>query len=390
MNQGKYVFAQLFDMINRNDFDLCVNKYNGNYRVKRFTCWEQFLVMSFAQFSFRESLRDIEHCLDSVQKKLYHCGIRSGVARNTLAKANENRSWVIYADMAKLLMKIAMPLYKGDNKLSKELQSTIYAFDSTTINLCLNLFPWATYSSKRKAIKIHVLINTDGYIPEFIHVTAANRQDMLMMDHLSYKAGCFYIVDKAYVDYERLYRIELSKAFFVTRAKQNMSYIVSERKNTDKQSGIIKDELVWMRRWHTRRWYPVNIRRIEYKDAATGLFLTFLTNNLLLDALVIAMLYKERWKVELFFKWIKQNLRIKKFYGNSENAVKTQIWIAVCNYLQIAIVKKRLNIDVALSQMMQVLSVNLFDKCEVKDLFNVKETKDISILPSLFPNLTGQ
>jgi len=287
-------------------------------------------------------------------------------------------------------MKIAIPLYKGENKLSRELQSTIYAFDSTTVNLCMNLFPWATYSSKRKAIKIHVLINTDGYIPEFIHVTAANRQDMIMMDHLTYKAGCFYIVDKAYVDYERLYRIELSKAFFVTRAKENMSYIVSERKNTDKQTGIIKDELVLMRRWHTRRWYPVNIRRIEYKDAATGLFLIFLTNNLLLDAIVIAMLYKERWKVELFFKWIKQNLRIKKFYGNSENAVKTQIWIAVCNYLQIAIVKKRLNIDVSLSQMMQVLSVSLFDKCDVKDLFNIQETKDISILPSLFGNLTGQ
>lgn len=390
MNQGKYVFVQLFDMISRNDFDQCVNRHNGNYRVKRFTCWEQFLVMSFAQLSFRESLRDIACCLGSVQRKLYHCGIRSEVARNTLAKANENRSWVIYADMAKLLMKIAMPLYKGDNKLSRELQSTIYAFDSTTIDLCLNLFPWATYSSKRKAIKIHVLINTDGYIPEFVHITAANRQDMLMMDHLSYKAGCFYIVDKGYVDYERLYRIELNKAFFVTRAKENMSYIVSERKKPDKQSGIIKDELVLMRRWHTRRWYPVNIRRIEYKDAGTGLFLIFLTNNMLLDAIVIAMLYKERWKVELFFKWIKQNLRIKKFYGNSENAVKTQIWIAVCNYLQIAIVKKRLSIDVSLSQIMQVLSVSLFDKCEVKDLFNIQETKDISILPSLFENLTGQ
>lgn len=390
MNQGKYVFAQLFELVNRYEFDQCVNKYKGDYSVRRFTCWEQFLVMGFAQLSFRESLRDIQCCLSSIQNKLYHCGIKSEVARSTLAKANEKRDWQIYADMAKSLMKVAVPLYKGENKLSKELQSSVYAFDSTTVNLCMKLFPWAIYSSKRKAIKIHVLMNTDGYIPEFVHVTTGNRQDMLMMDQLSYKAGCFYVVDKAYVDYERLYRIELSKAFFVTRAKENMSYVVKKGKHADVQRGVLKDELVKMKRWHTRRWYPVEIRRIEYKDTATGLFLTFLTNNLLLDAIVIARLYKERWKVELFFKWIKQNLRIKKFYGNSENAVKTQIWIAVCNYLQIAIIKKRLNIDVSLSQMMQVLSVSLFDKCDIKNLFSQQEAKAVSIQPSLFNNLTGQ
>lgn len=390
MNQGKYVFSQLFELINRYDFEQCVDRYKGNYRVRRFNCWEQFLVMGFAQLSFRESLRDIECCLASIQNKLYHCGIKSEVARSTLAKANENRSWEIYADMAKLLMKIAAPLYKGENKLAKELQSSIYAFDSTTVSLCLKLFPWAIYSSKRKAIKIHVLMNTDGYIPEFVHVTTGNRQDMLMMDNLAYKAGCFYVVDKAYVDYERLYRIELSKAFFVTRAKGNMSYVVKKNKPVDMQQGILKDELVKMKRWHTRRWYPAEIRRIEYKDITTGLLLTFLTNNLLLDAVVIAKLYKERWKVELFFKWIKQNLRIKKFYGNSENAVKTQIWIAVCNYLQVAIIKKTLNIDVSLSQVMQILSVSLFDKCDIKELFNQQKAKAVSIQPSLFENLTGQ
>ena len=390
MNQGKYVFSQLFELINRYDFEQCVDKYKGNYRIKRFNCWEQFLVMGFAQLSFRESLRDIECCLASVQNKLYHCGIKSEVARSTLAKANESRSWEIYSAMAKLLMKIAVPLYKGENKLAKELQSSIYAFDSTTVNLCLKLFPWATYSSKRKAIKIHVLMNTDGYIPEFVHVTTGNRQDMLMMDNLVYKAGCFYVVDKAYVDYERLYRIELSKAFFVTRAKGNMSYVVKKNKSVDMQQGILKDELVKMKRWHTRRWYPAEIRRIEYKDIATGLLLTFLTNNLLLDAVVIAKLYKERWKVELFFKWIKQNLRIKNFYGNSENAVKTQIWIAVCNYLQVAIIKKTLNIDVSLSQIMQVLSVSLFDKCDIRDLFIQQKAKAVSTQPSLFENLTGQ
>jgi hypothetical protein len=390
MNQGKYVFTQLFDLINRYEFDKCVDRYNGNYRVKQFHCWEQFLVMSFAQLSFRESLRDIECCLNSMRTKLYHCGIKSEVARSTLADANENRNWKIYADVAKELMKIVAPMYKGDNQLAKELKSVIYAFDSTTISLCLSLFQWATFRSKSKAIKVHVLLNTDGYIPEFVHITNANRQDMLLMDKLTYKPGCFYIVDKAYVHYKRLYRIEVSKAFFVTRAKENMSYVIKQNKSVNAKEGVIKDQLVRMRRWHTRRWYPVLLRRIEYKDIATDKLFIFLTNNMLLDAVVIASLYKERWKVELFFKWIKQHLRIKKFFGNSENAVKTQIWIAVCNYLQIAFFKKRLNLTLSLNQIMQVLSVNLFEKCELKNLFLDEETKTVSNQPLLFDDLTGQ
>jgi hypothetical protein len=384
MNQGKYVFAQLFDLISRYDFDKSVEKYKGNYRIKRFSCWEQFLVMSFAQLSFRESLRDIECCLSSMKAKLYHCGIKTVVARSTLADANENRSWQIYEDTAKALMKIVAPMYKGDNRLAAELKSAIYAFDSTTIGLCLSLFPWATYSSKRKGVKVHVLLNTDGYIPEFVHITNANRQDMLIMDQLSYKAGCFYVVDKAYVHYKRLYRIEISKAFFVSRAKQNMSYTIEQTTKADKSKGILKDQLVLMRRWHTRRWYPVSIRRIEYKDSDSGKYLVFLTNHLLLDAVVIAMLYKERWKVELFFKWIKQNLRIKKFFGNSENAVKTQVWIAVCNYLQIAFLKKTLNIPLSLNQIMQVLSVNLFEKADIKNVFFEEQTKTFSKQQKLF------
>lgn len=384
MSQGKYVFAQLFDLINRYEFDKSVEKYNGNHRIKRFSCWEHFLVMSFAQLSFRESLRDIECCLSSMQAKLYHCGIKTVVARSTLADANENRNWQIYADIAKALMKIVAPMYKGDNRLAAELKSAVYAFDSTTISLCLSLFPWATYSSKRKGVKVHVLLNTDGYIPEFVHITNANRQDMLIMDQLTYKAGCFYVVDKAYVHYRRLYRIEISKAFFVSRAKQNMSYTVEQRKETDKSKGILKDQLVIMRRWHTRRWYPLSIRRIEYKDAATGKKLIFLTNHLLLEASVIAMLYKERWKVELFFKWIKQNLRIKKFFGSSENAVKTQVWIAVCNYLQIAFLKKTLSIPLSLNQIMQILSVNLFEKGNIKNVFFEEQTKTISNQQKLF------
>jgi hypothetical protein len=390
MNQGKYVFTQLFELVNCYEFDQCVKRYKGDFRTKHFSCWEQFLIMGFAQLSFRESLRDIECCLRSIENKLYHCGIKSTVCRTTLAAANEKRSWEIYADLAKLLMARAVPLYKGDNQLSKELETVIYAFDSTTISLCLRLFSWATYSSERKAVKVHVLVNTDGYIPEFTHITNGNKQDMVIMDKLNYQVGCFYLLDKGYVDYNRLYKIELSKAFFVTRAKDNMSYRVQESRTVNATDGILKDEIVQMQRWHTRRWYPIGIRRVEYKDAITGKELVFLTNNLLLDATIIARLYKERWKVELFFKWIKQHLRIKKFYGNSENAVKTQIWMAVCNYLQLAIAKKKLKTDVSLNQMMQVISLSLFEKCNIKELFSKQETKSVSIQPSLFENLTGQ
>jgi len=346
--------------------------------------------MSFAQFSFRESLRDIEYCLSSMQTKLYHCGIKSQVARSTLADANENRDWRIYEGVAKVLMKIVAPMYKGDNALAKELGTVIYAFDSTTISLCLSLFPWAVYSKRRKALKVHVLLNTDGAIPEFVHITNANRQDMLMMDELHYKAGCFYVLDKAYVHYKRLYKIEVCKAFFVTRGKANMSYVVKKKQSVNREEGVVKDQLIVMKRWHTRRWYPAFLRRIEYTDSDTGKRFVFLTNNLLLDAVVIASLYKERWKVELFFKWIKQHLRIKKFFGNSENAVKTQIWIAVCNYLQIAFVKKRYDIPLSLNQIMQVLSVNLFEKDELKNLFCEEEAKTISNQISLFEKLTGQ
>jgi len=387
---SKYIFSQLFEIINRYEFDKCVGKYKGNHRVKSFHCWEQFLVMSFAQFSFRESLRDIEYCLSSMQTKLYHCGIKSQVARSTLADANENRDWRIYEGVAKVLMKIVAPMYKGDNALAKELGTVIYAFDSTTISLCLSLFPWAVYSKRRKALKVHVLLNTDGAIPEFVHITNANRQDMLMMDELHYKAGCFYVLDKAYVHYKRLYKIEVCKAFFVTRGKANMSYVVKKKQSVNREEGVVKDQLIVMKRWHTRRWYPAFLRRIEYTDNDTGKRFVFLTNNLLLDAVVIASLYKERWKVELFFKWIKQHLRIKKFFGNSENAVKTQIWIAVCNYLQIAFVKKRYDIPLSLNQIMQVLSVNLFEKDELKNLFCEEEAKTISNQISLFEKLTGQ
>lgn len=393
MNQGKYIFAQIFELINPYDFNVCVERYKGNYRVKSFKCWQQFLVMSFAQFSYRESLRDIEYCLGSIQKKLYHCGIKSEVTKSTLADANEKRNWKIYADFARGLMKNAIPLYKGENVLSKELRSVIYAFDSTTIDLCLNLFPWATFRSTKSAVKMHVLLNVEGSIPEFVTITEGSVQDVLMLDEITFKSGCFYLVDKAYVDFARLYKIETCKAFFVTRAKENMSYNVIKQNATTNAEVVIKDEFVKLKRWHTRRWYPIEIRRIEFVDPATGLALTFLTNNKDLSAEVIARLYKERWRVELFFKWVKQNLRIKKFYGYSDNAVRTQLWIAVCDYLIIAIIKKNLKVEMSLSQMLQILRINLFEKVDIKELFEfvkTEETKVISKQGILFEKLTGR
>ncbi len=385
MNQEKYVLAQIFEMVNRYEFNRCIDKYNGNYRVKSFSCWEQFVVMSFAQFSFRESLRDIECCLGCMQKKLYRCGIRSEIARSTLAKANKNRNWQMYADYCKVLMKAALPLYKGENALAAELKSAVYAFDSTTIDLCMTLFGWATFRTNNRAVKIHVLINTDGSIPVFVSVTTAHVQDVLLLDSIIYNSGCYYLIDKAYVDFKRLYKIELSKAFFVTRAKENMAYVVTIQNNIEGQAGVSKDELVTLQRWHTRKKYPVAIRRIEYHDTLTDLHFVFITNNMLLDATVIARLYKERWRVELFFKWIKQNLRIKKFYGTSENAVKTQIWIAVCDYLLIAILKKQLKTPLSLNQILQVLSVSLFEKCSIKDLLQKQQqTKHVSKQYELF------
>jgi hypothetical protein len=387
MNNGKYVFAQIFDLVSSFDFDRCVKLYRGDYRIKTFSCWEQFLIMSFAQFSYRESLRDIESCLISVQMKLYHCGIRSGIAKSTIADANERRNYRIYADFAQGLIKTALPLYKGENALSKELGSIIYAFDSTTIDLCLNLFPWATFRKTKSAVKMHVLLNIDGSIPEFVSITKGNVQDVRMLDNISFRSGCFYLVDKAYMDFERLHRIETSKAFFVTRAKENMSYNIEKENAINDNAGVLKDELVKLKRWHTRRWYPIAIRRIEYMDLTTELRFIFLTNNMDLPAEIIARLYKERWRVELFFKWIKQNLRIKKFYGYSDNAVKTQLWIAVCDYLLIAILKKNLKIEMTLNQMLQILSISLFEKEEISYLFKTtqgEETKVISNQGKLF------
>lgn len=384
MFQGKYVLSQVFEVLNRFDFDKCVSRHQGNYRIKTFSCWEQFIVMTFAQLSYRESLRDIEFCLEGMKTKMYHCGIKGTIARSTLAKANENRSWKIYEDFGKCLIKVALPMHKGDNKLSAELQSIIYAFDSTTIDLCMELFPWAKFRQTKSAVKVHVLLNINGSIPEFISITDGKKQDVNLLDAITYTSGCFYLVDKAYVDFKRLYKIELQKAFFVTRAKDNMAYVVKDAQKINGQDGIRKDEMIELKWHHGKRKYPIVFRRIEYTDPLTKLDLNFLTNNLTIEAITVAQLYKERWNVELFFKWMKQNLKIKRFYGNSENAVKTQIWIAVCTYLLVAILKKQLKIEASLNQMMQILSISLFEKCAIKELFENEETKIVSNQPTLF------
>jgi len=312
MNQSKYIFSQLFELIYWYDFDLCVKRYCGNSGVKSFLCWKQFLAMSFAQFSYRESLRDIEYCLESIGSKLYHCGIKTRVTRSTLSDANRERHRRIYTDYAQIQIHQALPLFKDDNKLSEELKTFIYAFDSTTIDLCIQLFPWAKFRTTKSAVKMHVLLNIDGSIPEFISITDGNVPDVKMLDQLNYKPGAYYLLDKGYVSYKRLYRIELERAFIVTRAKENMSYIVIKIKKASIRTGIIKDELIQLTEYYARDGYPKTIRRIQYIANDSGKKLVFLTINLKIKSFSIARLYKERWKVELFFKWVKQNLRIKK------------------------------------------------------------------------------
>ena len=301
MNQGKYIFAQLFEIVYWYDFDLCVKRFRGNLGVKTFTCWEQFLVMSFAQFSYRESLRDIEYCLESVRSKLYHCGIKTRITRSTLSDGNRERDWRIYADYAQILIKQALPLYKDDNKLCEELNTIIYAFDSTTIDLCLQLFQWAKFRTTKSAVKLHVLLNIDGSIPEFISITDGSVHDVKILDQLNYKPGAYYLLDKGYVSYKRLYRIEVEKAFFVTRAKVNMDYVVVKIKKASVKNGIIKDEEILLTGYYTAKGYPKIIRRIEYVDKGSRKKLVFLTNDLMIKSFTIARLYKERWNVELFF-----------------------------------------------------------------------------------------
>lgn len=361
MNIGRFVFSQLMDFFPRHEFDLCVQRYRGDYRVRGFSCFDQFLCMAFSQLTFRTSLREIEICLRAVQPKLYHAGFRSWVSRSTLADANEKRDWRIYADMAQVLIRIARRGVLSDN-LEDDLKQAAYALDSTTIDLCLTLFPWAHFRQQKAAIKLHTLIDLQGNIPCFIRITHGKIPDVTILDQLRLEAGAFYMMDRGYIDFGRLYRFVQALAFFVIRAKSNLDYQRLSSRPVDKSSGLRSDQTIRLLGIKTGAKYPVPLRRISYVDLDTDQRLVFLSNNFFLPALNIAHFYRQRWQVELFFKWIKQNLCIKRFVGNSINAVKTQVWIAVCVYVLVAIVKQQLHLERSPSEILQILSISLFEK----------------------------
>jgi len=366
MNLGKTVFAQLIKFLPLYEFRKCVHRYRGTYKVQTFSCWEQFLCMAFAQLSYRESLRDIEVCLRARKEKLYHMGFHSPISRSTLAYTNENRDWRIYADFSQGLIHQARALYHQDD-FGVELEQTAYALDSTTIDLCLSLFPWARFRKRKGAVKLHTLLDLRGSIPTTVIITHGKIHDVNILDELLIEAGAIYIFDRGYLDFERLYAIHRSSAFFITRAKSNFAFQRLYSSPIEKSLGIQSDQIITLQGFYAQKDYPEKLRRIRYLDNDNRR-LVFITNNLTLPALTIADLYRCRWQIELFFKWIKQHLRIKAFYGTSENAVKTQIWIAISVYVLVAIIKKRLNIHRSLYTILQILSVSLFEKIDLYQL----------------------
>ena len=364
MHEGSLIFSQLMDFIPKRDFDESVERYHGNYRVRDFSCRDQFLAMAFAQLTYRESLRDIETCLNAVQPKLYHAGFRGRVSRSTLGDANKRRDWRIYANFAQKLIRRARTLYARDD-FGLALKQAAYALDSTTIDLCLALFPWARFRRRKGAVKLHTLIDLRGNIPCFIRITHGKTADVTVLDHLPIEPGAFYMMDKGYIDFGRLYAFTRQMAFFVTRAKKNLDCYRRESRVVDKSTGLRSDQTIVLQGLKTSHLYPAPLRRVAYYDAEHDRRLVFLTNNFELSALTIAQLYRCRWRVELFFKWIKQNLRIKKFYGNSVNALKTQVWIAVSVYVLVAILRKELKLDRSLTEILQILSVTPFEKTPI-------------------------
>src|ERR1044071_2495811 len=369
MNQGKYIFAQVISLISHKQFQTLVRRHKGDYKVKEFSCWKQFLCMAFGQLTHRESLSDTILCLKANADKMYHLGIGDVVAKSTLSTANENRSYLIYYDLAMLLIKQAKQLYLGDNGLDVELENNVFAIDSTTINLCLSTFYWATHRSTQGRIKLHTQLDLKTAIPEFIHFSSASVNDMNALDFIFYEANSIYIMDRGYVDYKRLYRIHGCQAFYIIRAKDNMNCRRVKSYPSDKSNGVLCDQSVLLNNFYVAKDYPEKIRRIKFYDNESGILFVFLTNNFHLKATEIAQLYKHRWKIELFFKWIKQHLKIKSFWGYSSNAVRTQIWIAISSYVLIAIVKKKLNLKQSLYEILQIVSISIFDKTPINQLF---------------------
>ena len=364
MNTGRTIFSQLMGFLPIQEFRKCVERYRGNYKIKSFSCWDQFLCLAFAQLTYRESLRDIQVCLRAAQNKLYHMGIRSKVSRNTLAHANKVRDWRIYADFAQILIRQARQLY-AEESFAAELDQSMYALDTTIIDLCLSLFPWAKFRKHKGAVKLHTLLDLRGNIPTIVFITHAKVHDVNILDQIPFEPGAFYILDRAYLDFARLYKIHRSSAFFVTRARSGFRFYRLYSQPVDKSTGLQCDQIITLHSFYPKKGYPEKLRRIRFYDKERNHRLIFLTNNFSLPALTISKIYKCRWQIELFFKWIKQHLRIKAFYGTSQNAVKTQIWIAISVYVLVAIVKKRLNLDQSLYTILQILSVTLFEKTPI-------------------------
>ena len=392
MYTGKLVFAQALDHLPMHTFRRCVQRYNGNRHIKRFTCQDQYRCMAFAQLAYRESLRDIEACLKAQSNKLYHMGIRAKVARSTLAEANEKRDWRIYADFAQALIQTARRLY-ADEDLGIDLDNTVYALDSTTIDLCLSVFPWARFRQTKSAVKLHTLLDLRGNIPSFIHISDGKLHDVNVLDILLPEAGAFYVMDRGYLDFERLYFLDQASAYFVIRAKSNLQFRRIYSHRVDKTTGLCCDQTIKLTGNYSLLHYPDKLRRVKYYDAGSDTLFVFLTNNFSLPALTITELYRYRWQVELFFKWIKQHLRIKAFFGTSENAVKTQVWIAVSVYVLVAIIKKRLHIETSLYSILQILSVTIFETIPLNQLLtecdqNMKNTENPNQL-NLFDNYSG-
>ena len=369
MNLGRTIFAQLLDFLPKYEFDKLVERYKGNYKAQQFSCWDQLLIMFFAQLTYRESLRDIAACLNACSNKLYHSGIRSKGARSTLAYWNETRDWKIFAEFATLLISQTRRLYDKDNEFLNDIEGLVYALDSTTIDLCLNLFPWARFRKNKGAVKAHTLLDLRGSIPTWIQITDGKVHDVNVLDQLPVEPGAYYIMDRGYVDYARLYQIDQQKAFYITRAKTNFAWKRLYSAKSDRIAGVICDQTIMLVNHYASKDYPDKLRRIKYYDAEIEITFVFITNNFNLTALTIAKLYKERWKIELFFKWLKQHLRIKTFYGTSLNAIHIQIWIAVSVYLLVAIMKKEMKLKQSLYTILQILSVSLFERMPIQQAF---------------------
>ena len=370
MNQGKYVFAQIFDFVSHNDFLKCVNRYNGDYKTQHFSCWKQFLCMAFGQLTHRESLSDTMLCIQANSRKLYHMGIGSAISKSTLSKANENRDWRIYQDFALLLIAQAKSLYDGDSQLEVDIKNDIFIIDSSTVNLCLSLYPWAVAPKNKAAVKLHTKMDAKTSIPDFIHISNGKVHDVNFLDMINFLPYSFYVMDRGYIDFARLYAIHTSKAYFIIRAKKGFDFERVYSAPADKSTGVKCDQTIKLCGFYTSKDYPVKMRRIKFYDAETDKTLIFLTNNVELKAVEIATLYKHRWFIEIFFKWIKQHLKIKSYWGRSINAVKTQIWIAISVYAIVLILKKKLKLKQSIYEILQILSINIFDKEPLYQLFS--------------------